>query len=223
MNCEQFALALVDDDAPDDRELSRHAEQCSACALLLDEEQRLLRTVQEWKTSTPAPALSLERRIAAALEAEREAPGAIGRAPRTTAKRGRGLRWLAAAAVLLLAFAGLSVVLRRSAAPVDPLAQAVAEVERAEQDYLQALARLEVEAAGVLARAEDMGLQSDQAALLASYRDRLIHLDAVLDDVRGFLEDNPGHAGGHTVLLAAYKEKAEVLREVLQLELGAET
>ena len=39
-------------------------------------------------------------------------------------------------------------------------------------------------------------------------------------EVQGFLGENPGHSGGHTVLLAAYKEKSEVLQEVIDLQLG---
>ena len=45
-------------------------------------------------------------------------------------------------------------------------------------------------------------------------------LDSVIAEVQGFLEENPGHAGGDTVLLAAFQEKQQVLGEVLELRLG---
>ena len=56
--------------------------------------------------------------------------------------------------------------------------------------------------------------------ILLTYRDRLANLDAVIAEVHGFLGESPGHSGGHTVLLAAYKEKSEVLQEIIDLQLG---
>ena len=52
------------------------------------------------------------------------------------------------------------------------------------------------------------------------YRDRLKHLAGVIAEVRSFLDENPGHAGGHKILLAAFKEKNEVLQTVLTLQSG---
>ena len=34
-------------------------------------------------------------------------------------------------------------------------------------------------------------------------------------DVEDFLDDHAGHAGGHTVLLAALQEKSQLLEEVI--------
>jgi hypothetical protein len=50
--------------------------------------------------------------------------------------------------------------------------------------------------------------------------DRLTHLDSVIAEVQSFLDENPGHARGHTVLLAAYREKDQLLREILELSPG---
>jgi hypothetical protein len=194
-----------------------------------------LEAVEAWKEATPGPPLSLERKIAEALAAARRGSGAPadrGPADRPGAgvlerKRRRVFTrpvwgWAAAAAVLLFAVTALSVVLTR---PWEEpgVAEVFRELEDAEQRYVRAIARLEQKSATILARAGDPALPPEQAALLLSYHDRLAHLDSVLADVRGFLEENPGHSGGHTVLLAAYKEKATVLREVLELQLGVKS
>ena len=70
----------------------------------------------------------------------------------------------------------------------------------------------------MLARAGDPALPPREAQLLLSYRDRLRFLDRTVAEVDGFLAQNPNHAQARTVLLAAYVEKTEVLREVLALE-----
>ena len=100
------------------------------------------------------------------------------------------------------------------------MAEAVLQVEQAQQDYARAIADLERRADDVLARAEDPELDMNDAALLLNYRDRLTHLDSVIDEVQAFLAEHPGHARGHTVLLAAYDEKDQLLREILEFSPG---
>jgi hypothetical protein len=117
-----------------------------------------------------------------------------------------------AAAMVLLAVA----ILFRPGAP-DAGDGPEAALASARKAYVAAIARLEREADAVLARAADPRTSPRQAAILIGYRDRLAYLDEVIAEVNGFLIEHPGHAGGHTVLLAAYREKAEVLEQVLDL------
>ena len=70
----------------------------------------------------------------------------------------------------------------------------------------------------MLERAGDPSVSPAQASVLLGYGQRLRHLDSVIAEVNEFLGENPGHTGGHTVLLAAYREKDEVLREVIRLQ-----
>ncbi|HKY31418.1 MAG TPA: hypothetical protein VJV23_02695, partial [Candidatus Polarisedimenticolia bacterium] len=127
---------------------------------------------------------------------------------------------LAAAALLVVAGAGIASLPWGGGEAGGEVERALADAEAARTGYAEAIARLEAEAGAVLGRASDPDLSPDRAAVLLAYRGRLAHLDAVIADVEGFLQANPGHSGGHMVLLAAYKEKTEVLREVLARRTG---
>ena len=143
--------------------------------------------------------------------------------PLTFAERGRivvqlGTALLAAALLAVVSTALYEVLL--APGPPGELAGLMREADAAQRSYARAIAQLERQARPVLARAGDPVVASREASILMAYRDRLSHLDAVIAEVRGFLEENPGHSGGHTLLLAAYREKDEVLREVLSLPRG---
>lgn len=204
MSCERFRETLVAD-VPDRAALERHAATCETCAGLLEQHRRLAGAVDAWKEQAPPPPAALEARIAAALER-----------PRTPLPR-----WAAIAALLVTGVAVLAlIVVRGGGGGGGELARAVRDAERAQASYVEAIAKLELEARQVIERAADPATDPREAAILLSYRDRLTHLDAVIDEVQSFLSENPGHAGGHTVLLAAYDEKDELLRKVIALPGG---
>ena len=210
-SCWRFRQDVVSDDPLELRRAQEHAASCDECAGILDADRRIVDAATAWRQVSPAPPDGLESRIAAALAAEPPA-GSIAPRRRSTPV----WRWAAAAAVILLAGA----LAFRGLAPRSDLERAMIEVERAERAYALAIAGLENEAAAVLARAGEPALDPGRAGILLAYRDRLTHLDSVILEVTGFLEENPGHSGGHTVLLAAYQEKQDVLQEVLDLPLG---
>ena len=211
MNCEQFEDALVGDTL-DEREAAKaHAAECAHCAALWREDLELAHAVLAWKAADPEPPRRLERRIAARL-AERE-----GRSRRTFGVT--AWRAFAAAAVLALtalALWQLGLPLRQH--EVSPIARALEEAESSRTRYVEAIAELERQTRPLLAQAADPTVDAERAALLLRYRDRLTHLDSVLEEVQTFLEEHPGHAGAHSVLLAAYQEKQEVLTELVRLD-----
>ena len=175
----------------------------------------------DWKESATGPSDVLERRIVAALADEGlidsvSAQRALRRPDRKTATT---WAWIAAAAAVIL---GMTVLIQRPWLETggDSYEAAVLQVEQAQHDYAKAIAGLERQAGEVLARADNPALDSQDAALLLNYRDRLTHLDSVIAEVQSFLDENPGHARGHTVLLAAYEEKDQLLREILDLAPG---
>jgi len=220
MNCRGFRQALLEDDVVREP-LERHAHRCEPCASLLAAQDRLATAVARWKVPGPELPAGLEERIAAAIETESSSkPGSeLGR--RFAGKSALPTRWrLAAAAVLAIGAALTAFSVMRETVPGPGIEAAVLSVERAGHDYRVAIAQLEGRARERLSRAGDPALPPQQAAILLAYRDRLTHLDEVIDEVRTFLDESPGHAGGHTVLLAAYEEKAEVLEELLELPLG---
>jgi hypothetical protein len=94
---------------------------------------------------------------------------------------------------------------------------ALGEVRAAEEQHRRALVRLQEAARPVLARAEDTTAPAREAALLLSYRARLRYLDTTIAEVVERVEENPYNAKGRAVLLAAYREKADILREVVAL------
>jgi len=222
MNCERFRETIVDD-APDRAALERHASTCRECALLLEEHGRLEGAVRAWKAQSPAPPAELETRIVAALAQASSPAGRGARVLRPRFERARPPlpRWAAIAALLLTALAVLALIALRGGG--GELARAVRDAERAQASYAAAIAKLEVEARQVIDRATDPSTDPREAAILLSYRDRLHHLDAVIAEVRTFLDENPGHSGGHTVLLAAYDEKDALLRKVIGLPRGDES
>lgn len=223
MNCEELHRLSVSDEPADQQTLVRHASECTQCAALIDADRRLAAAVEVWKAASPAPRDHLEGRILAA--ARDHAADNVAAFPSRPAAVKPVLhpghwRWaLAAAAVLAGMVFALALV--QQLGPSDRgLPQAVREVRKAERAYTRAIAALEQQAATSLAHLEDPALSGEDAAILLTYRDRLANLDAVIAEVHGFLGESPGHSGGHTVLLAAYKEKSEVLQEIIDLQLG---
>ncbi len=207
MNCEQFEQAWIDDDPALRTAAERHAAACPKCRRMSDLNLRLAHEVARWKEETDSPPPELQARIAAELRTPRQAR------PRWY--------WAAAAAVLLGATILLPVALQRQA--TEPLELAIDDTERIQQQYAAAIANLERQAREALEHASDLTLPPQQAARLLAYRDQLAHLDTVIAEVEEFLDQNPGHSGGHKVMLAAYKEKDEVLKEILQFSRGEST
>ena len=220
MNCNEYRQLSISDEPADHRRWEAHAAGCAHCAEVLQGDALLARAVGDWLESTPAPPPQLEARLADAFE-QRAKLVVLGPATRSSRPGRRVLwSWAAAAAMVLVSLGVAHLVLRAGTAPQAELARALEEVEDAQQAYTRAIVALERQATTRLARAGDPELPAQWAAILLSYRDRLTHLDTVIDEVQTFLDENPGHSGGHTVLLAAYKEKSDVLREVIDLQLG---
>jgi len=219
MNCNEFELAWVGDDESQRAAALEHAANCARCAEVVRADRELLERAAAWKRSATAPPAELERRIAASLSTEGWIAEARDRAPGRPKSHRSVWFWAAAAAAVILGimFLPRPGVLQPEG---DPYEEVIAQVDSAQRNYVRAIAELERQAAQVLARSEDPALDSRDAALLLNHRDRLAHLDSVIAEVQAFLEENPGHGRGHTVLLAAYVEKDELLREIIEFSSG---
>ncbi|HXV76238.1 MAG TPA: hypothetical protein VD788_07955 [Candidatus Polarisedimenticolaceae bacterium] len=216
MSCERFRDAIVGDDPTGLAEAERHAAGCGDCAAWIDEQRRLAVAVARWKAAAPAPPAELERRIAAAIEKDGGA-----RQPGERRVAGQRLAWWGAvAASLVLALWLAPRWWSPAPTAIGEVERLIAEADRARADYARSIAELERRAMPILARAGDPDLDPLRAAGLLRYRDRLLHLDSVITEAELFLEQNPGHAGGHNVLASAYQQKQQVLGELIRLESG---
>ena len=238
MNCNDFNDLIVSDEAGERERARQHAVECAACAAILAAHESLALAASEWKEAAPAPPTHLEQRVLEAIR--REKASELDR-PRDAADEpsqpgGRLIPWqrpsawprpvwaAAGALAATLMLASLMAVRAFTWIPAPDqaerllVADALREAEAAERAHARAIAQLERSAKPILVKAEDPSVSAAYAALLMSYSNRLEFLDRTIADINGFLEENSGHAGARTMLLAAYTEKTEVLRELIALE-----
>jgi len=224
MSCGQFQLWVVSNSAEDRRLAEEHAAECDRCAEILRGHLDLQEQVASWREASAAPA-NLEDRISLALDGLTVRPLADRQSPETgtTPRRGHSVIWIGLAASFLIGI-GLGW-LQLSWGPQAPeqtrrlLAASDLEVAReTEHTQVQTIAQLEKEVAPIFARVRNANLAAHQAAVLLEYRNRIASLNVAIDDVRGFVDENPGHPRARTMLQDAYREKTELLREVLALE-----
>lgn len=162
----------------------------------------------EWESPALWDAIAAE--IAAIEEAERRA-----------AARRRQWQTLAAAAVLVLAVAA-SILVVRDRSPQDfpqPPArtagrllsdEALAEVERAEDQYIAAIEALATKAT--------RNAGTSPSPLLVNLRERLLVIDAAIADCRSEIERNRFNAHLRRQLLSIYQEKRRTLELILEQE-----
>lgn len=220
MSCADFERQIVSDD-PREREAAvAHGRTCERCNEILVGQRQLSIAARDWRASVARPA-RLEKRVLDALRCQESQAREL---PFRGSASGRMVPWVWAAAATLVLGIGLAWMLLQMTPRAPQTAsrllveEALAVAESAERDQAKAIARLEVAAAPVLATADNFDLQAHQAARLMDYRDRLAFLDATIEEIQDFVDSNPGQARARTLLLAAYKEKTQVLRDVLALE-----
>jgi hypothetical protein len=119
---------------------------------------------------------------------------------------------LAGALVLALALYGVYIARYRAPAGTGQSRllknSALAEVERTEHDYMQAIDKLATEA--------KPELDSPSSPVMASYKEKLLVLDSAIDELRTEAGRNPSNAHLRYELLAMYQEKQQTLEDVLE-------
>lgn len=193
-----------------DGEFAEHRENCEECAAAVRLDERI--EVEARVLPGPDTGNGLWDRIVAELE------GGDPQVTDTSEPRRRipsGRIW-ALAAVLILCVGLGSALLRQSGSPTVPrnilAAEALARVEAAEADYERAIRELEAQAKPVLAEAD--------TRLVLRYRQRLEIIDSQIRDCREMLARDNANAHIRRYLLAAYRDKADTLTELLQLAQG---
>jgi hypothetical protein len=196
--------------------LEAHSANCAVCAEELRAWKALSVAAQELRDYSDTP--SLWPRIERALTEE------------ATSKKQRAERWswlslgfglslgwqtaVAAALVLVLTVSAGWIYLHRTTGPVPSGDQsllkrpALAEVERAQAAYEQAIDKLAANARPQL--------ENPATPLQASYREKLLVLDSAINDLRAQAGMNPSNAHLRQQLLAMYQEKQQALEDILE-------
>jgi hypothetical protein len=195
--------------------LEAHSAKCAACAEELRAWKAISAAAKEMRDYSDTP--SLWPRIEQALAAD------------TAAKKQRANRWgwlslgfglslgwqtAAVAAMVLILTVSTGWVYLHRAEPVKTGDQsllkspALAEVERAQAAYEQAIDKLAAEA--------EPELENPATPLQASYREKLLVLDSAINDLRAQAGMNPSNAHLRQQLLAMYQEKQQTLQDILE-------
>lgn len=187
---------------------------------------RLREQIDRWRAETPPAPEHLAARVHAAIALENARRASQGKPP-APRREGAPVRWLAAAAALvialLLGYTALNGGLPGTGGSVETVAgrlvvaDALAAAEAAEREHARAIARLQEAAAPILLRAGHPDTPPEESARLLALRERIASVDAAIAEIETYLDTNPGLASARTTLLAAYMDKTDLLREVLVL------
>ncbi|HEY6387349.1 MAG TPA: hypothetical protein VIX91_16875 [Candidatus Acidoferrum sp.] len=195
--------------------LEAHSANCAACAEELGAWKALSAAAKGMCDYSDTPSLwpRIERSLTAAAAAKKQ------RAERwswLSLGFGLSLGWQTAAAaalvLILTASAGWVYLHRAGPAPLSDQSllktPALAEVERAQAAYEQAIDKLAADA--------KPQLENPATPLQASYREKLLVLDSAINDLRAQAGMNPSNAHLRQQLLAMYEEKQQTLEDILE-------
>ena len=214
IKCEDRDRILEDGTPAEWAALEAHSASCAACGEELRSWKALSVAAKELRDYSDTP--SLWPRIEGALTAE--AAANKKRAERwgwLSLGFGLSLGWQTAAAVALVLILTVSVGLvywpptTRDGGDQSLLkSPALADVERAQTAYEQAIDKLAAQA--------KPELENPATPLQASYREKLLVLDSAINDLRAQAGMNPSNAHLRQQLLAMYQEKQQTLQEILE-------
>jgi hypothetical protein len=195
--------------------LEAHTANCAVCTEELRSWKALSAAAQEMRDYSDSPLLW--SRIERALTAEAAAKNQrSGRWAWLSLGFGLSLGWQTAAAATLVLILTVSTgwVYWHRTGPGPSGDQsllkspALADVERAQTAYVQAIDKLAAEA--------KPALENPATPLQASYREKLLVLDSAINDLRAQAGMNPSNAHLRQQLLAMYQEKQQTLEDILE-------
>jgi hypothetical protein len=215
INCEDRDRVFEDGTPEEWAALEAHSTNCAVCAEELRSWKALSVSAHGLRDYSDTP--SLWPRIERALVAE--AATKKGRADRwgwLSFGSGISLGWQTVAAAALVVVLTVSTVwiVRRPPTGVGTGDQvllrspALAEVERTQAAYEQAIDKLAADA--------KTQLENPVTPLQSSYREKLLVLDSAISDLRAQAGMNPSNAHLRQQLLAMYQEKQQTLEEILE-------
>ena len=200
ITCAQLDDLLFDGSTLAMETAARHARECESCGEKLAQWNEISSTAETlrvtWQNDLLWP------RIERSLQQERK------RQPVTRL-------WQYAAAVLLTVGLGgtmwFSLGVQKEQAAFDTRILQVAaldEVERAEEEHLQAITRLE--------RLAGPKLDQGESPLMVSYKEKLMLLDDAIAECQSNIDRNRQNAHLRKQLLAMYTDKQQTLQDVVR-------
>lgn len=223
VECKDLERILRDEKPEELAALEAHAKSCAACREELEMWREISVAASGMRRHWESPLLWPS--IRHALQQESQAPERRAWWNAIFPAWAPSAGWqVAVAALVLVVLSGVSVVLLHligSKTPADVTIQqvqdrqqqrllteqALRDVEAAEADYMNKIDRL--------AQIAAPKLQKSDSALMASYREKLIVLDATIAELRANVEQNRFNANLRTELLNMYQEKQRTLQAVM--------
>ncbi|MGB8473011.1 MAG: hypothetical protein WCE61_02865 [Candidatus Acidiferrum sp.] len=218
IKCEERDRIFEDGTSAEWAALEAHSVNCTVCAEELRSWKALSAAAQELRDYSDMPLLWTRIKGALAAQASKE-------------QKSKRWSWLslgsgftlgvqiaaAAALVLTLTVSAGWVYFHYSNLAEQPAGQAdhsllkssaLAEVERAQTAYQQAIDKLAAQA--------KPQLENPTTPLQANYREKLLVLDSAINDLRAQAGLNPSNAHLREQLLAMYQEKQQTLEDILE-------
>lgn len=207
---------IFEDGTPDEWiALEAHSANCASCAEELRAWKAISVAAKELRDYSDAPSLwpRIERSLIAEAATKKQR---TGRWSWLSLGFGLSLGWQTAAAValvLILTVSGAWIYLHRGRVVDGPdqsllKSPALAEVERTQAAYEQAIDKLAADA--------KPQLENPATPLQANYREKLLVLDSAINDLRAQAGMNPSNAHLRQQLLAMYQEKQQTLQDILE-------
>lgn len=207
---------ILQDGTPEEwAALQAHSASCAACGEELRAWKAVSAAAHELRDYSDSPSLwpRIERALAQEAATKKQRAGGWSWLNLGT---GLALGWqVAAAAALVLILTVATVWVLRDHKPPDVAedksllrSPALAEVERTQAAYEQAIDKLAGEAKPLV--------DNPTTPLQESYREKLVVLDSAIDDLRAQAGLNPSNAHLRQQLLAMYQEKQQTLQDILE-------
>jgi hypothetical protein len=213
--CEDRDRILEDGTPAEWAALEAHSANCAACAEELRAWKAISVAAKELRDYSDTPSLwpRIERSLIAEDATKKQR---AGRWSWLSLGFGLSLGWqtAAAAALVLVLTVSAGWLYLQPPKPVSGGDQsllkspALAEVERAQAAYEQAIDKLAADA--------KPQLENPATPLQANYREKLLVLDSAINDLRAQAGMNPSNAHLRQQLLAMYQEKQQTLQDILE-------
>lgn len=215
IHCTDWERIFLDGSAEEWAAMELHGASCAECGEKVRAWKALSVIAKEMREEPASP--QLWNRIEGALQVQMARPRPRRLSWRVFDFWGKfSLGWQTAVATVLvfaLAVAGGYLYMRRNPRDINVASgllktPALAEVERTERAYTEAIDKL--------AASAQAQLDSPTSPLMASYREKLLLLDGAIGELRTQAGLNPSNAHLRYQLLAMYQQKQETLQEVVE-------